>query len=52
MMTLGSKIYAAPLKEHPNLQRILDAGTGTGVWAMDMGKLLKHKQHLPHTTIY
>ena len=38
-MTLGSRIYAAPIKDHPNLQRILDAGTGTGVWAMDIGKL-------------
>ncbi|KAK3196433.1 hypothetical protein K4F52_000315 [Lecanicillium sp. MT-2017a] len=36
-LTLGGKIYKAPIETHPNLQRILDAGTGTGVWAMDIG---------------
>lgn len=36
-MTLGGKIYQAPIKEQGNIQRVLDAGTGTGIWAMDMG---------------
>jgi ubiquinone/menaquinone biosynthesis C-methylase UbiE len=30
---MGGKIYMAPL-EHP--ARILDIGTGTGIWAIDM----------------
>ena len=30
------KLHRAPLKSP---QRILDIGTGTGVWAMEMGKV-------------
>jgi len=32
-MILGGELYTAPLD---NPQRILDVGTGTGIWAMDM----------------
>jgi SAM-dependent methyltransferase len=34
-MMLDNKLYAAPIGENP--QRILDVGTGTGIWAIDMG---------------
>lgn len=33
LLTLDRKLHLAPL-QHP--QRILDAGTGTGIWAIDM----------------
>jgi len=37
LMTLRTdgKLHVAPLPEHP--QRILDLGTGTGIWAIEMG---------------
>jgi hypothetical protein len=38
MLTLGGKLYKAPIGEDRPLKRCLDAGTGTGVWAMDFGK--------------
>ena len=34
-VTLGGKLNLAPIP--PNPQRILDIGTGTGVWAIEMG---------------
>ncbi|KPM35803.1 hypothetical protein AK830_g10787 [Neonectria ditissima] len=33
-MMLDDKLYAAPIGDNP--QRILDVGTGTGIWAIDM----------------
>lgn len=33
-MMLGDKLYMAPIGDNP--QRILDLGTGTGIWAIDM----------------
>jgi SAM-dependent methyltransferase len=33
-MTLGGELYIAPIPPEP--QRILDIGTGTGIWAIDM----------------
>lgn len=35
-VTLHGKLHLAPLPSDP--QRILDIGTGTGIWAMEMGK--------------
>ncbi|KAH0558736.1 hypothetical protein GP486_004618 [Trichoglossum hirsutum] len=32
---LGGRLYLAPIGENP--QRILDIGTGTGIWAIEMG---------------
>ncbi|KAH7013798.1 S-adenosyl-L-methionine-dependent methyltransferase [Ilyonectria destructans] len=34
-MMLDDELYAAPIGDNP--QRILDVGTGTGIWAIDMG---------------
>ena len=31
-MMLNDKLYASPIGDNP--QRILDVGTGTGIWAM------------------
>lgn len=35
-LTLGGDLYKAPLKE--GIQRILDLGTGTGAWAIDIAE--------------
>ncbi|KAJ4247110.1 hypothetical protein NW762_013248 [Fusarium torreyae] len=34
-LTLGGKLYLSPLGGDKPVQRALDAGTGTGVWAID-----------------
>ena len=36
-VTLGGKLNLAPIMKSP--QRILDVGTGTGIWAMEMGMI-------------
>jgi len=33
---LDRKLYLAPIGESP--RRVLDLGTGTGIWAIDFGK--------------
>lgn len=33
LLTLEEKLYLAPIK---NIHRVLDVGTGTGIWAIDM----------------
>ncbi|KAH7244432.1 S-adenosyl-L-methionine-dependent methyltransferase [Fusarium redolens] len=34
-LTLGGKLYLSPIGDDKPLNRALDAGTGTGVWAID-----------------
>ena len=34
-ITMGEKLYLAPIAE--KTARILDVGTGTGIWAIEMG---------------
>ncbi|KAF5614170.1 methyltransferase [Fusarium subglutinans] len=34
-LTLGGKLYLSPIGDTKHLSRALDAGTGTGVWAID-----------------
>jgi methylase of polypeptide subunit release factors len=34
LRTLGGELHKAPIASNP--QRILDVGTGTGIWAIDM----------------
>jgi ubiquinone/menaquinone biosynthesis C-methylase UbiE len=36
LLHLGGELYVAPIGNNPD--RILDLGTGTGMWAMDMGE--------------
>lgn len=42
-VALGGRLHLAPIKRNP--ERILDIGTGTGLWAIDMGEcgLLKRQ---------
>ncbi|CAF3575257.1 unnamed protein product [Fusarium graminearum] len=35
-MMLDDKLYVPPIGENPQARRILDIGTGTGIWAIDM----------------
>lgn len=36
LLMLDDKLHLAPIGDNP--QRILDIGTGTGIWAIDMGE--------------
>ena len=34
-ITMGNKLYFSPIGE--DIERVLDVGTGTGIWAIEMG---------------
>ena len=36
LLMLGGQLHIVPFQENP--QRILDVGTGTGIWAIDMAE--------------
>lgn len=37
-LTFDGELYVSPAgRSGPPLRRVLDAGTGTGIWAMDFG---------------
>ena len=40
-VVLEGKVHLAPISQ--SAQRILDIGTGTGLWAMDMGIYISAK---------
>ncbi|OHW98926.1 UMTA methyltransferase family protein [Colletotrichum incanum] len=40
---IGSKLYLAPL-EKDKIHRILDIGTGTGIWAVEMGDIFENAE--------
>jgi len=40
LLTFGNKLYTAPIPKDQQLHRVLDVGTGTGIWAIDFGKYL------------
>ncbi|KAK1537033.1 methyltransferase domain-containing protein [Colletotrichum costaricense] len=43
--TIGDKLYLAPL-EKEKINRVLDIGTGTGVWALQVAEELPHAEIL------
>ena len=45
MLTFDGKLHAAPLEGKP-LHRVLDAGCGTGIWAIDFGNNLPNINNL------
>jgi hypothetical protein len=50
-LTFDGALYTCPAgKEGPPLRRVLDAGTGTGIWAMDFGMTRNSWPHLPLLT--
>jgi methylase of polypeptide subunit release factors len=42
-LRLDNRLHLAPIGQNP--QRILDLGTGTGIWAIEMGEFL-HASHI------
>lgn len=34
-LTFHGKLYTAPIPKEQQLHRVLDVGTGTGIWAID-----------------
>lgn len=46
-LVLGGKLHLAPIGKTP--QRILDIGTGTGIWAIEMGMPIQESILLLHT---
>jgi hypothetical protein len=40
LLLLKDKLHLAPIGSNP--QRILDIGTGTGIWAIDCGEYVKY----------
>ena len=46
-LTYASKLYFAPME---NPRHALDVGTGTGIWAIDMGRSHAKFRHLNHST--
>ncbi|KAK1853528.1 umta methyltransferase family protein [Colletotrichum chrysophilum] len=44
---MGSVLFRAPLKKE-KVHRILDIGTGTGIWAVEMGDIFENAEHPPN----
>lgn len=44
-LMLDGKLYIAPVPKDQKIHRVLDLGTGTGIWAIDFGMLLKVQSH-------
>lgn len=44
LLRTDGKLHLAPIGDHP--QQILDIGTGTGIWAIEMGTLRHGRVHL------
>jgi ubiquinone/menaquinone biosynthesis C-methylase UbiE len=39
-LTLNGKLFAVRIPKEQKIHRVLDLGTGTGIWAMDFGMLV------------
>ncbi|KAH6997483.1 hypothetical protein EDB80DRAFT_150424 [Ilyonectria destructans] len=39
LLTLNDRLFISPVGKDKPLKRILDAGCGTGIWALDIGML-------------
>jgi methylase of polypeptide subunit release factors len=46
---LDNRLHSAPIGQNP--QRILDLGTGTGIWAIEMGEFL-HASHISSSRLF
>jgi hypothetical protein len=42
LLMMGRKLFLAPLPPSP--QRVIDVGTGTGIWAIDFGKIFSRRR--------
>ncbi|KAI8159384.1 hypothetical protein K4K49_002218 [Colletotrichum sp. SAR 10_70] len=40
---IGNRLFLAPL-DRRNVKRILDIGTGTGIWAIEMGDIFENAE--------
>jgi ubiquinone/menaquinone biosynthesis C-methylase UbiE len=38
LLTFGGKLFTSPIPKEKPLSRVLDVGTGTGIWAIDFGE--------------
>ena len=47
-LTFNSKLYFSPIEKPKN---VLDVGTGTGIWAIDMGMCLSAFHKIRHVLI-
>ena len=47
-LLLGGRLFLAPVSD--NVQRVLDLGTGTGIWAMDFAEQVSIPLLLQHRT--
>ncbi|KAF9874910.1 umta methyltransferase family protein [Colletotrichum karsti] len=43
VLAMGNKLYCSPLQPE-RIQRVLDIGTGTGIWAIEMGDKFDHAE--------
>jgi ubiquinone/menaquinone biosynthesis C-methylase UbiE len=38
LLTFDGKLFTSQIPKKKRLNRVLDVGTGTGIWAIDFGK--------------
>jgi ubiquinone/menaquinone biosynthesis C-methylase UbiE len=51
LLTLDGELYNAPIKDLPGgVHNVLDIATGTGIWAIEFGKL-NHRHRVIRTCL-